>query len=128
MKSKKLSFKTTLGKKLTLLYLLLIISSFAFIQYKGYDYIYSQVENETKENLIRTSSTLISSHFSLRSYSRSNIQNLAMHLRMTSELSNCRIIVIYDNRDIILDTANANLTDTIYNGNKKFLFQTATTN
>ena len=84
MKSKKFSFKTTLGKKLTLLYLLLIISSFAFIQYKGYDYIYSQVENETKENLIRTSSTLISSHFSLRSYSRRNIQNLAMHLRMTS--------------------------------------------
>ena len=35
MKSKKFSFKTTLGKKLTLLYLLLIISSFAFIQYKA---------------------------------------------------------------------------------------------
>ena len=59
MKSKKFSFKTTLGKKLTLLYLLLIISSFTFIQYKGYDYIYSQVENETKENLIRTSSCLL---------------------------------------------------------------------
>lgn len=127
-KTKFLNIKTTLGSKLLLFYLLIVLTSILFMIFKGYNYIYEQVESEVEQRMIITSSKLIHSHFTLHSYTKEHIQNLTMHFQMTSELSDCRILVLYDDRDIIIDTGDINFSKKNYNGSLDFLSTTVTRN
>ena len=113
--------KTTLGRKLAAFYFMLIAVAFYFIQSVGYDYIYSKVEEESQQTLLSACSTLLNSHFDQHAYTKSTIRNLTTHFQMTSEVSDCRIIIMYRDGDIVLDTYNITASNGVYGGDLSFL-------
>lgn len=113
--------KTTLGRKLLAFYLILITLSFYFMYSIGYDFIYEKVETESQETLLSACSTLLTFHFDQHAYSKSSIRNLTTHFQMTSEVSHCRIMIMYEDGDIVLDTGNINTVNLKYDGDVSFL-------
>ncbi len=117
----KKHLKTTLGRKLTAFYLILVAASFYFIHSAGYHFIYEKVEKESQETLLSACTTLLNSHFDQHAYTKATIRNLTTHFQMTSEVSDCRIMIMYEDGDIVLDTGNINAVDLKYDGDLSFL-------
>lgn len=113
--------KTTLGRKLAAFYFVLFAVSFYFIATFGRDYIYDKVISESKQDLRSACSTLLDSHISQQSYTKDSIRVLRTQMKMASETSNCRILIICDDGDIVVDTGDENPTYNVYHGNASFL-------
>ncbi|MBQ6537647.1 MAG: hypothetical protein IJL75_01955 [Eubacterium sp.] len=96
--------KTTLIKKLLAFYLVIVVGSFYFIMSFGRGYIYSQVQEETKNATIASGKQLISSFFSSSDFTTESIQKMRSDLSMAGESSGTRILVIHNNGNIVLDT------------------------
>ncbi|MCR5691287.1 MAG: HAMP domain-containing histidine kinase [Eubacterium sp.] len=120
-KRKFITFKTTLGQKLTMFYMIIAVISFFFMQFRGFDYVYENTHREVQKTLSSTSSVLVNSHFASRSYSKSNLMNMTLHLQICAETANCRIIVMYDDGEILQDTSDINFKGALCPGNLDFL-------
>lgn len=113
--------KTTLGRKLAAFYLILFVISFYFVSTFGHSYIYEQVISEAQNSLRDASITLLNTHINQQSYTKESIRNLKTQLEMASETSMCRIMIICDDGDIVVDTGNPDSTYNIYLGDSSFL-------
>lgn len=122
----KKHLKTTLGRKLLAFYLILITVSFYFIHSIGYGFIFEKVETESQETLLSACTTLLNSHFDQHAYTKASIRNLTTHFQMTSEVSHCRIMIMYEDGDIVLDTGNINTVNLKYDGDTSFLREKCT--
>lgn len=117
----KKHLKTTLGRKLAAFYLILIAAAFYFIQSAGYNFIYEKVETESQETLLSACTTLLNSHFDQHAYTKATMRNLTTHFQMTSEVSDCRIMIMYEDGEIVLDTGDINASHLEYDGDLSFL-------
>ncbi|MCH5266357.1 MAG: HAMP domain-containing histidine kinase [Lachnospiraceae bacterium] len=118
--------KTTLGRKLAAFYFVVFAVSFYFMVTFGQDYIYEKALSESQQNLRNAATTLLSSHISQQAYTKTTIRTLYTQLEMASETSNCRILILCDDGDIVVDTGNDQPTYNVYRGDTSFLRQECT--
>lgn len=102
--------KATLSRKLVGLYLLIAVLSFYFMQTVGYRYIHNKVFSESQENLRRSGIALLDSHINQQSYTKTSIRTLCTQMEMASETSQCRIMIICIDGDVVVDTGNTGTT------------------
>lgn len=120
--------RTTLGRKLAAFYLILFVVSFYFISTIGQRYIYEQVISEAQDSLRAAAITLLSTHINQQSYTKESIRNLKTQLEMASETSQCRIMIICDDGDMVVDSGKPDPTYNIYLGDSSFLQKQVTRN
>lgn len=113
--------KTTLGRKLAAFYLILFVVSFYFVETLGHNYIYDKVISEAQNNLCDVGITLLNAHINQHSYTKQSIRTLRTQLEMASEASECRIMIICEDGDIVVDTGNPRTVYNIYRGDGSFL-------
>lgn len=113
--------KTTLGRKLAAFYLILFVASFYFISTFGHRYIYEQVISEAQDNLRGAGITLLNTHINQQSYTKESIRNLRTQLEMASETSQCRIMIVCDDGDVVVDTGKPDTKYNVYLGDSSFL-------
>ncbi len=120
--------RTTLGRKLTAFYLIIIAVSLYFLAANGYDYICSKVETESQESLVQTAASLIRSHLNTPPYNEGELGNLRQQLDLVSEMTDCRVLILYRDGYLPLDTGNSQKRDGYYMGDKKSLSHKVTKN
>ncbi len=117
----KKHMRTTLGKKLLALYLVLFVAGFYFAYSAGYDYIYTKVVQESKRSLHDAGITLLNSEINRQAYTRESIRSLQTQFTTAAEVAECRILIIADDGTIVLDTSDKNPDYNIYFGDASFL-------
>lgn len=96
--------KTTLIKKLLAFYLVIVVVSFYFMIAFGRSYIYNQVLEETANSLDGAANRLVNSVLATTDYDEKKLQELRPSFDVAAKASNCQILIIRENGDIILDT------------------------
>lgn len=121
--------KTTLIKKLLAFYLVIVVVSFYFMLAVGRTYIYDQVVTETASSLAGAADRLIRTGIAGEEYTAKSLQKLRPTLDVAAKASNCQLLIIQEDGDIILDTENT-VKKPYYNvlqhGESAFLHQEAT--
>ena len=120
--------KTTLGRKLAAFYLILVATSLYFLAARGYDYICSKVETESQESLTQTAASLVRSHLGDPPYDQNELNNLKQHLDLVSEMTGCRVLILYRDGHFPLDTGNSRNLDEHFSGSREFLSNPVTKN
>lgn len=115
--------KTTLGRKLLAFYLAMFAICFYLITTFGHSYIAERVSSETATTLRSVGITLLSSHINQQSYTKTTIQSLRSQLEMAAEAAECRILIIYIDGSIIVDTSNPNTSYNVYQRDSSFLHE-----
>ena len=96
--------KTTLIKKLLAFYLVIVVVSFYFMLAVGQGYIYDQVLEETATSLEGAAERLVNSVLAGREYDEKRLLELRPSFDVAAKASNCQILIIREDGDIILDT------------------------
>lgn len=115
--------KTTLGRKLLAFYLSMFAISFYLITTIGHSYIENRVCSETAGTLRSVGITLLSSHINQQRYTKTTIQSIRSQLEMAAEAAECRILIIYIDGSLIVDTDDPSVHYNIYQGDSSFLHE-----
>lgn len=114
--------KTTLGRKLLAFYLIMFAISFYLITTVGHSYILDRVSEETADNLRSVGVTLLSSRINQQRYTKDTIQSLRTQLEVAAEAAECRIMIVYIDGSIIVDTDHESPSHNIYQGEYSYLY------
>lgn len=115
--------KTTLGRKLLAFYLFMFAICFYLITTFGQSYISERVSSETASTLRSVGITLLSSHINQQSYTKTTIQSLRSQLEMAAEAADCRIMIIYIDGSVIVDTSDPTVSYNVYQRDSSFLHE-----
>ena len=96
--------KTTLIKKLLAFYLVIVVVSFYFMLAVGQGYIYDQVLEETATSLEGAADRLVNAVLAGKEYDEKRLLELRPSFDVAAKASNCQILIIREDGDIILDT------------------------
>ena len=96
--------KTTLIKKLLAFYLVIVVVSFYFMIAFGQSYVYNQVLEETAHSLKGAAGRLVNSVLATTRYDEEKLLEMRTSFDVAAKASNCQILIIREDGDIILDT------------------------
>lgn len=114
--------KTTLGRKLLACYLVFFAITFIGVSTVGQRYISDRVYSESTDTLWSVGVTLLSTHINQQRYTKKTILTLQSQLEIAAESAECRILIIGDNGDIVIDTKNVYPHYNVYHqGDSSFL-------
>lgn len=113
--------KTTLGRKLLAFYLIMFAISFCLITTIGHSYISDRVSEETADTLKSVGVTLLSSRINQQRYTKDTIRTLQDQLQVAAETAECRIMIVYIDGSIIVDTENESVTHNVYQNDYSYL-------
>lgn len=114
--------KTTLGRKLLAFYLIMFTVSFYLISTIGYNYISDRVFFETAGNLRSVGVTLLSSRINQQRYTKDTIRSLRTQLEVAAEAAECRIMIVYIDGSIIVDTNQESTSHNVFQGEYSYLY------
>lgn len=117
----KLYRKTTLGRKLLAYYLVFFAVTFISMSTIGHNYISDRVYSESADTLWSVGVTLLSTHINQQRYTKTTIRSLQSQLDIAAESSECRILIIGDNGDVVVDTMDKSPHYNVYQGDSSFL-------
>lgn len=113
--------KTTLGRKLLAFYLVFFAITFFGMSTFGHGYINDRVFSEAENYIRNIGITLLSTHIEEQTYTKKTIKSLQSQLDIVAETANCRIMIIYDDGDVIVDTDAKTPVYNVYQGDATFL-------
>lgn len=113
--------KTTLGRKLLAFYLAMFAITFYLISTFGHQYISDRVYSESADNLRSVGITLLGTHINQQRYTKTTILSFQDQLKMAAEAAECRILIICNDGDIIIDTTGKKTGYNVYLGEASFL-------
>lgn len=115
--------KTTLGHKLLAYYLVFFAITFFAMSTLGHNYIRERVYSEAEHHLQDIGITLLSSDINQQSYTKTTIRSLYSQLLIVAEATDCRILIVCDDGDIVMDTGEKKPNYNVYTKNASFLHQ-----
>ena len=122
----KKHMKTTLGHKLLAYYLVFFAITFFAMSTIGHSYIRERAYVEAEHHLQDIGITLLSSDMNQQSYTKTSIRSLYSQLLIVGDATDCRIIIVCDDGDIVMDTSSKNVNYNVYTKDSSFLRQQAT--
>lgn len=124
----KKHMRTTLGRKLLAFYLVFLAISFFGMSTLGHSYIDERVHAEAEGLLRDIGITLVSSHINQQRHTDTSIEKLESLLNAAAEASECRILIISNEGDVIIDTHSDSPKYNVYQGDARFLRHQTTSN